>query len=81
MLFEVVLNTGEVLAAAARIGIVGEEAVVSHIGVALSPVTARLISAVVAHLPVAASSAFCVRSRTARIRAVRPHTTELVSID
>lgn len=58
MLLEVVLNTGEVLAAAARIGIVGEEAVIAHLGMALSPVTMHLIAAVTARLPYCADVAF-----------------------
>jgi hypothetical protein len=53
----VVLNLDAVLTAAASVGLVGEQALVEHLGVPLSPVTMRLLAKIVTRLPLALGAA------------------------
>lgn len=60
---EVVLNLGAIAIAAERIGIAGEAALVAHLGIQLSPVSLKLVSAVVSRLPITMAAAFSIVDR------------------
>lgn len=53
----IIVNSGAVVAAAAQIGVTGEEAIIEYLGQPLAPVTLGLVALMVAKLPLSAVEA------------------------
>ena len=71
-MLEIVLNVAAVSATAGRLGIVGEIALVEHLGMRLAPVTFALIAAVVSRLPISAAEAFSYQECRASVIVLAP---------